>query len=53
MGFYHSLQNLLPSRLLFRNIEIKICKTINFPVVLYACETWISNIKGGTGTEGV
>jgi hypothetical protein len=31
--------SLLPSRLLFRNLEVKIYKTIILPVVLYGCET--------------
>jgi hypothetical protein len=33
-------QNLLSSRLLSKNVKIKICKTIILPVVLYWCETW-------------
>jgi hypothetical protein len=36
---YHSVQNLLFSRLLSRNIKIRIYKTISLPVVLYGCET--------------
>jgi hypothetical protein len=36
----HSVQNLLPSRLLSKNVKIRICKTIILPVVLYGCETW-------------
>jgi hypothetical protein len=36
---YHSVQNLLPSRLLSKNIKIRIHKTIILPVVLYGCET--------------
>jgi hypothetical protein len=36
---YHSVQNLLSSRLLFKNIIIRIYKTIILPVVLYGCET--------------
>jgi hypothetical protein len=36
---YHAVQNLLSSRLLSRNMKIKIHKTIIFPVVLYGCET--------------
>jgi hypothetical protein len=31
---------MLSSRLLSKNINIKIYKTIIFPVVLYGCETW-------------
>jgi hypothetical protein len=30
----------LSSRLLSRNVKVKICKTIILPVVLYGCETW-------------
>jgi hypothetical protein len=36
---YHSVQNLLSSRLLSKNIKIRIHKTIILPVVLYGCET--------------
>jgi len=37
---YHSVQNLLSSRLLSKNLKIKIYRTVIFPVVLYGCETW-------------
>jgi len=37
---YHSVQNLLSSRLLSKNLTIKIYGTIILPVVLYGCETW-------------
>jgi len=37
---YHSVQNLLPSRLLSENLKIKIYRTIILPIVLYGCETW-------------
>jgi len=33
------VQNLLSSRLLFKNLKIKIYRTIILPVVLYGCET--------------
>ena len=36
---YHSVQNPLSSRLLSRNLKIKIYRTIILPVVLYGCET--------------
>jgi hypothetical protein len=36
---YHSVQNLLSSRLLSENVKIRIRKTIILPVVLYGCET--------------
>jgi len=37
---YHSVQNLLSSSLLSKNLKIKIYGTIILPVVLYGCETW-------------
>jgi hypothetical protein len=37
---YHSVQSLLSSRLLSKNLKIRIYKTIILPVVLYWCETW-------------
>jgi hypothetical protein len=30
----------LSSRLLSRNVKVKICKTIILPVIPYGCETW-------------
>jgi hypothetical protein len=36
---YYSLQKLLSSCMLYKNIKIRIYKTI-LPVVLYECETW-------------
>jgi hypothetical protein len=36
----HSVQSLLSSRLLSRNLKVKIYKTITLPVVLYGCKTW-------------
>jgi hypothetical protein len=41
---YHSAQNLLSSRLLSINVNIRIYKTTILPVVLYGCETWSLNI---------
>jgi hypothetical protein len=37
---YHSVQNLLSSCLLSKNIKIRIAKLLILPVVLYGCETW-------------
>jgi len=37
---YHSVQNLLSSRLLSKNLKIKLYRTIILPVVLYGCKTW-------------
>ena len=42
---YHSVQNLLSSRLLFRTLKIKIYRTIILPVVLYGCETWSLTLR--------
>jgi hypothetical protein len=36
---HHSVQNLLSSHLLSKNIKIKIYRTSILPVVLYGCET--------------
>jgi hypothetical protein len=37
---YHSVKNILSSRLLSKNIRIITYKTIILPVVLHGCETW-------------
>jgi hypothetical protein len=37
---YHSVRSLLPSRLLSRNVKVKICKTRILPFLLYKPETW-------------
>ena len=37
---YHSVQNLLSSISLSKNIKIKINRIIILPVVLYGCENW-------------
>jgi len=50
---YHSVQNLLSSRLLSQNLKIKIYiyiyiyiyRTIILPVVLYGCETWSLTLR--------
>jgi len=42
---YHSVQNLLSSRLLSKNFKIKIYRTIILPVVLYGCETWSLTLR--------
>jgi hypothetical protein len=36
---YYSVQNLLSSRLISKNLKIKIHKTVILPVVLYGCES--------------
>jgi hypothetical protein len=42
---YHSVQNFLFSRLLSKNIKIRIHKTIVLPVVLYCIETWSLTLR--------
>jgi hypothetical protein len=42
---YHSVQSLLSTRLLSRNLKVKIYKTIILPVVLYGCETWSLTLR--------
>ena len=42
---YHSVQRLLSSRLLSKNLKIKIYRTIILPVVLYRCETWSLTLR--------
>jgi hypothetical protein len=44
---YHSVQNLLSSRLLCKNIIIRTYKTIILPVVLYGCGTWSLTLREG------
>ena len=39
------MQNLLSSRLLSKNLRIKIYRTIILPVVLYGCETWSLTLR--------
>jgi hypothetical protein len=42
---YHSVQNLLSSRLLSKNTNIRAYRTIILPVVLYGCETWSLTLR--------
>jgi hypothetical protein len=42
---YHSEQNLLSSSLLSKNGNIKICRSIILPVVLYGCESWLLTLR--------
>ena len=44
-SFYYLFQTLLPSRLLSKNLKIKIDKTIILPVVLYGCESWSLTLR--------
>jgi hypothetical protein len=42
---YYSVQNILSSRFLSKNLKIRIYWNIILPVVLYGCETWSLNLK--------
>jgi hypothetical protein len=42
---YHSAQNLLSSRLLSKNVKVRIYKIIILPVVLHGCETWSLTVR--------
>ena len=42
---YHSVQKLLSSSLLSKNLKLKIYRTIILPVVLYGYETWSLTLK--------
>jgi hypothetical protein len=42
---YRSVQSLLSSRLLSKNVKIRIYKTMILPVVLYGCETWSLTLR--------
>jgi len=42
---YHSVQKLLSSRLLSKNLKFKIYRIVILPVVLYRCETWSLTLR--------
>jgi hypothetical protein len=42
---YQSVQSLLSSCLLSKNLKVKIYKTVILPVVLYGCETWSLTLR--------
>ena len=42
---YYSVQTLLSSRLVSKNLKIKIYKTIILPVVLYGYGTWSHTLR--------
>jgi hypothetical protein len=50
---YHSVQNLLSSSLLSKNIQITKYRTIILSIVLYGCETWSLKLREECGAEGV
>ena len=42
---YHSVQNLLSSRLISKTLKITKYRTIILPVVFYGCETWSLTLR--------
>jgi hypothetical protein len=42
---YHSVQKILSSHLLSKNMKVRIYKTVIFSVVLYGCETWSLTLR--------
>jgi hypothetical protein len=44
-AYYHSVQNLLSSRLLCKTVKIRIYITIILPVVLYRLELWSLTLR--------
>jgi hypothetical protein len=42
---YHSVQKLLSSRLLSKNLNIRIYKTVILPVILFGCKTWSQTLR--------
>jgi hypothetical protein len=45
---YHSVENLLCSIFISKNIKIKMFRCVILNFVLYGCETWSLNIEGGS-----
>jgi len=45
IAYYHSVQNLLPSSLLSKNLKIKIYRVIILPAVLYGCENLLLTMR--------
>jgi hypothetical protein len=43
--FYHSVQNLLSSCLLLKNVKSRKYETIILPLILYRCETWSLKLR--------
>ncbi|KAJ4450566.1 hypothetical protein ANN_01993 [Periplaneta americana] len=44
---YYSVEKLLSSSLLSKNLKVRIYKTFILPVVLYGCETWTLTLREG------
>ncbi|KAJ4444537.1 hypothetical protein ANN_06332 [Periplaneta americana] len=44
---YYSVEKLLSSSLLSKNLKVRIYKTVILPVVVYGCETWTLTLREG------
>jgi hypothetical protein len=44
-AYYYLVQNILYSRLISKNVKIKIYRTVILLVVLYGCETWSLTLR--------
>jgi hypothetical protein len=44
-AYCYSVQNLLSSHLVSKNLKIKIFKTVILPVVMFGCETWSLTLR--------
>ena len=42
---YYSVEKLLSSSLLSKNVKVRIYKTVILPVLLYGCETWTLTLR--------
>ncbi|KAJ4444158.1 hypothetical protein ANN_05947 [Periplaneta americana] len=42
---YYSVEKLLSSSLLSKNLKVRIYKTVVLPIVLYGCETWTLTLR--------
>ncbi|KAJ4432787.1 hypothetical protein ANN_21426 [Periplaneta americana] len=42
---YYSVEKLLSSSLLSKNLKVRIYKTVILPVILYGCETWTLTLR--------
>ncbi|KAJ4435247.1 hypothetical protein ANN_23825 [Periplaneta americana] len=42
---YYSVEKLLSSNLLSKNLKVRIYKTVILPVLLYGCETWTLTLR--------
>jgi hypothetical protein len=50
---YHSVKNLVSSRLHCKTVKVRICKITILSAVLYGCKTWSLILREQHKTEGV